>query len=170
MNEYFAESLGILLENISKNISNRMILEHLEKHGQINLEEATFYTNLVQDVITEAAEDFIPDEIDNAPVEGDDNAPVEGDDNAPVEVFYDQAGNAYTLVDGQMIPVDGGADASNATENDNIDSDSEDAENDKAESENTPVQESDSSVANNKDTNLLEESDNIVAKILANLN
>jgi len=68
MNEYFAESLIHSLEEASTVIGNRLILEHLSKNGVVTLEEAEFYHGLTSDVITESAEDFIPDAI-NVPDE-----------------------------------------------------------------------------------------------------
>jgi len=84
-------------------MGNAMVLDHLAKQGTVTLEEAEFYHNLCTDVITESAEDFIPEtlEVPEAPVEVAPEAPAgEG------EIFYDKAGNAFMFSGGQMMPVD----------------------------------------------------------------
>lgn len=100
MNEFFAQTLAGVLEETATNLGNAMVLNHLATKGSITLEEATFFHNLVTEVITEAAEDFIPDSI-----EIDDTAPA-----APVELF-DSVGNKYLFQDGQLVPADGTATA-----------------------------------------------------------
>ncbi len=103
MNKYFAETLTNVLEETSTNMGNAMTLDHLAKNGTVTLEEAEFFHNLCTDVITEAAEDFIPDTLD-VPEPQAEVAPeaVAGEG----EIFYDKAGNAFMFSGGQMMPVD----------------------------------------------------------------
>lgn len=162
MNEYFAQTLGEVLEETSMNMGNAMVLSHLQKNGSVTLEEANFYHNLVTDVITEAAEDFIPDELDVP------DAPVA---DAPIEL-YDAVGNKYVFQDGQLIPVDASEDE---LADDQMDVDADpDADPDAA----APVDESTEVVTESEEVpavegeevpEVLEESDVIVARILANI-
>jgi hypothetical protein len=103
MNEYFAQTLAQVLEETSTNMGNAMILDHLAKKGIVSIEEAEFYHNLCADVITEAAEDFIPDTLD---------VPEAPEAMAPMEL-YDAVGNKYVFQDGDLIPVDGDEDGMN---------------------------------------------------------
>lgn len=96
MNEYFAQTLAGVLEETSTNMGNAMVLDHLAKNGTVSIEEAEFYHNLCTDVITEAAEDFIPDTID---------VPDAPEDDAPIDLF-DAVGNHYIFQNGQLIPAD----------------------------------------------------------------
>lgn len=97
MNEYFAHTLAQVLEETSTNMGNAMILDHLAKKGTVSIEEAEFYHNLCADVITEAAEDFIPDTLDVP----------EAPEAMPAMELYDAVGNKYIFQDGDLIPVDG---------------------------------------------------------------
>ena len=106
MNEYFAQTLAQVLEETSTNMGNAMILDHLAKKGTVSIEEAEFYHNLCADVITEAAEDFIPDTLDVP------EAPEAPEAMAPMEL-YDAVGNKYIFQDGDLIPVDGDEDGMN---------------------------------------------------------
>ena len=173
MNEYFASTLAAVLEETSTNMGTAMVLNHLAKHGTVTLEEASFYHNLVADVITESAEDFIPDEVEvpDAPEAGEDM----GSEEDPIEL-YDAEGNKYYFHDGELIPaseVDGDGDGDgdgydlglapdNATDEDYTDSDDAPNADDKA-----PGQVTESTVVTT--AKLLEESDSVVARILANI-
>lgn len=163
MNEYFAQTLASVLEETSTNMGNAMILGHLSKNGSVTLEEAEFYHNLCADVITEAAEDFIPDEL---------NVPDAEPEMEPIEL-YDAVGNKYVFQDGQLIPVEG--DVEDEGEGDYVgDQDVGDAgmapqEAPQAYQESeevAPVIEESEIVA---ESALLEESSSVVARILANL-
>ncbi len=146
MNEYFAQTLAQVLEETSTNMANEMTLDHLASKGNITLEEAEFYQSLCTEVITEAAEDFIPDTVD---------VPDAPEAMAPIELF-DAVGNKYIFQDGQLIPVD-------ADQDDDVDPDADVAPVD-GDQVAAPVQES-----TNVNAEILEESDSVVAKILANL-
>ena len=98
INAYMAQALGQTLEETTNMLSESLTLRHLAKYGSVNLEEASFYRNLSVAVITEAAEDFIPEEVETAD-------PI--DDGEAIEL-YDAAGNCY-LFDpntGSLTPVD----------------------------------------------------------------
>ena len=94
MNEYFAQTLAQVLEETSTNMGNAMVLNHLSKKGSVTFEEAEFFHNLCTDVITEAAEDFIPETLE---------VPEAPEAMAPIELF-DAVGNKYYFQDGQLIP------------------------------------------------------------------
>ena len=51
------------LEETANIITDQIILESLAKNGSVSLEEAEFQDALVRRVITEAAEEFVPDEL-----------------------------------------------------------------------------------------------------------
>jgi len=53
-----------ILEECSSNISMRLINSRLERNGIVTLEEAQFFGNIVMEVITEATDEFIPNELD----------------------------------------------------------------------------------------------------------
>ena len=94
-----ATMVGQVLEETSSMLSESLILRHLSKYGSVNLEEASFYQNLAGQVITEAADEFIPEE-------------VETEDPMDALELYDAAGNCY-LFDpntGSLTPVDAPAD------------------------------------------------------------
>jgi hypothetical protein len=99
MNAYFAQTLTNVLEETSTNMGNAMTLDHLSKHGTVTIEEASFYHNLCEDVITESAEDFIPDTVEVP------DAPVVPEPTAPIELF-DAVGNKYSFADGQLTPIE----------------------------------------------------------------
>ena len=97
---HMAAMVGQVLEETTSTISESLILRHLAKYGSVNLEEASFYQNLAGQVITEAADEFIPEE-------------VETEDPMDALELYDAAGNCY-LFDpntGSLTPVDMPADA-----------------------------------------------------------
>jgi hypothetical protein len=64
MNEAQKQSLFRVLEETSATITNRLINHNLTSSGVITLEEALFLQSITKEIITEAAEDFIP-EIDS---------------------------------------------------------------------------------------------------------
>jgi hypothetical protein len=76
------------LEETANILADRLILESLAKHGKITLEEAEFYDSLVRRVITEAADEFVPDEL---VITESEEAP-EG-----TMIVTDQEGNVYEL-------------------------------------------------------------------------
>jgi len=59
--ELFVADLQATLEETANLMADKVILEALAKHGKLTLEEAEFYNTLVQRVVTEAAEEFVPD-------------------------------------------------------------------------------------------------------------
>lgn len=98
INAYMAQALGQTLEETTNLITESLTLRHLQKHGVVTIEEATFYHNLAATVITEAAEDFIPDEVEAAD-------PMEAGE--AIEL-YDAAGNCYLFdpATGSLTPCD----------------------------------------------------------------
>ena len=98
LNAKMGAVVGQALEETTNMLTEALTLRHLATHGVVTIEEATFYRNLSSAVITEAAEDFIPDEVETA------DAPDGGD---AIEL-YDAAGNCY-LFDpntGSLTPCD----------------------------------------------------------------
>ena len=75
-----AKEVSSVLEEATGIVTNRLVMENLLKNGKVTIEEATFLNKIAAEVITEAAEDFIPDsiEVPDAPVE-------ESTQAAPVE-------------------------------------------------------------------------------------
>jgi len=63
LKEIFVADLKATLEETSNIMADRIILESLAKHGSVSLEEAEFYDSLVRRVITEAAEEFVPESL-----------------------------------------------------------------------------------------------------------
>ena len=75
-----------VIEETTNFVTNRLVMESLLKNGKVTLEEASFFNNLAKEVITEAAEDFIPDtvsfeeaevQIDNSAAELEEAAKLE---------------------------------------------------------------------------------------------
>ena len=98
INAYMAQALGQTLEETTDLLTESLTLRHLQKHGSVTLEEATFYHNLSATIITEAAEDFIPDEVET----------MDPADAGEAVELYDAAGNCY-LYDpstGSLTPCD----------------------------------------------------------------
>ena len=98
INAYMAQALGQTLEETTNVLTETMTLRHLQKYGSVTLEEATFYHNLSAMIITEAAEDFIPDEVET----------MDPADAGEAVELYDAAGNCY-LYDpstGSLTPCD----------------------------------------------------------------
>ena len=61
--ELLVADLKATLEETANLMADRIILESLAKNGKITLEEAEFYDSLVRRVITEAADEFVPDSL-----------------------------------------------------------------------------------------------------------
>jgi len=178
MNAYFAQTLTNVLEETSTNMGNAMTLDHLSKHGTVTLEEASFYHNLCTDVITEAAEDFIPDTVEVP------DAPVVPEPTAPIELF-DAVGNKYSFADGQLIPIEDEVAPEADIDQDGMADIDETHGQLPADAEQAPAAEpivEEGTVANKDEevieegtvdaepeVEILEESDNVVARILANL-
>lgn len=160
MNEYFAQTLAEVLEETASNMGNKMVLDHLSKNGTVSFEEAEFYKTLCMEVLTEAADEFIPEELD---------VPEAPAPEAPIELF-DAVGNKYLFQNGQLIPVD-------AEEEEMAPEEPEMAPEDAPEAapEAAPVQEStevEGEVLEESEApveEIIEESNQIVARILANM-
>lgn len=87
--ELFVADLQATLEETANLMADRVILEALAKHGKITIEEAEFYDALVRRVVTEAAEEFVPERL-------------------PVEQFIQEAGEPMILTgeDGTVYSFD----------------------------------------------------------------
>ena len=98
INAYMAQALGQTLEETTDLLTESLTLRHLQKHGSVTLEEATFYHNLSAMIITEAAEDFIPDEVET----------MDPADAGEAVELYDAAGNCYLYdpATGSLTPCD----------------------------------------------------------------
>ncbi len=109
--EILVQDLGQVLEETGNLMVDKMVLESLAKNGKVSLEEAEFYNTLVRKVVTEAAEEFVPDELPAAP-----EAPVV--DESETMVLTGEDGTVYNFNAGtcELIPVEGtgGADDESA--------------------------------------------------------
>ncbi len=127
--EILVQDLGLVLEETGNLMVDKMVLESLAKNGSVSLEEAEFYNTLVRRVVTEAAEEFVPDSlpiqegiedmIDNeeaAGVEGDVIAGADAD--GEIMVLTGEDGTVYNFNPGtcELNPVEGtgGADDESA--------------------------------------------------------
>jgi len=70
LKQIMSKEVAGVLEEATGIVTNRLVMESLLKNGKVTIEEATFLNKLASEVITEAAEDFIPDsiEVPDAPV------------------------------------------------------------------------------------------------------
>lgn len=100
--EKFTRDLIGALQEATAYTTDRLILGTLVKNGKVTIEEAKFFNELTQRVIAEAAEDFVPEDINP------DAAPEQG--SAPL-TLTDEAGNVYSYNPdtGELLPMDGGA-------------------------------------------------------------
>jgi hypothetical protein len=62
--DLFVADLKATLEEAANIMADRVILESLAKRGSITLEDADFYDGLVRRVVTEAAEEFVPEKLE----------------------------------------------------------------------------------------------------------
>ncbi len=99
--EILVQDLGFVLEETGNRMIDKMVLESLAKNGSVSLEEAEFYNSLVRKVITESAEDFVPDNLD--PMSAANGMILTGEDGTVYS--FDQATGELTPIDGT-----GGAD------------------------------------------------------------
>jgi hypothetical protein len=97
--EAIATVLPLVMENTGENIKSKIIARTILENGSINLEEADFICNLVDQVLTESVSEFIPDEIE---VDDEDGMEVEDD----MELF-DADGNKFIYSNGMLIPDSG---------------------------------------------------------------
>jgi hypothetical protein len=139
--------------NIIERLSDKII-----KNGFISIEESNFFDKIISDVLFEAVDEFIPDQaeipqdsVNDSIILFDEvgngyvyqNSQIIPQDGSPEEIpdiLYDEQGNGYTFQNGQLIPTDVG-DQQQGSDPDLV----------------------------NESTSLLQESDAIVSKILANL-
>jgi len=102
--EILVQDLGAVLEETGNLMVDKMVLESLAKNGSVSLEEAEFFNALVRRVVTEAAEEFVPDELSTA---GGETMTLTGED-----------GTVYTFNTGtkELTPIEGtgGADDESA--------------------------------------------------------
>jgi len=59
-----ARGTAVIIEETSSYLANRLALETLAREGKVTLQEAAFFKELAKEVLTEAAEELIPDEVD----------------------------------------------------------------------------------------------------------
>ena len=71
LKQIMSKDVAVVLEEATGIVTNRLVMESLLKNGKVTIEEATFLNKLASEVITEAAEDFIPDtiEVPDAPAQ-----------------------------------------------------------------------------------------------------
>jgi hypothetical protein len=93
-----SQVLPLVMENTGDSLKAKLISRTILNNGAISLTEADYICGLVDQVLTEAADEFIPDEIE---VEDEaDNVDVE-----PMELF-DADGNKYIFADGVLTPAE----------------------------------------------------------------
>ena len=78
--EVLIADLQNTLEEAGNLMVDKMVLESLAKNGSISLDEAEFYNTLVKRVITEAAEEFVPDSLLIQEGEGEEPMILTGED------------------------------------------------------------------------------------------
>lgn len=95
MNEAQKQALKKVLEEASDLITNRLISNTITSNGVITLEEASFLNKLSKEVLFEAAEVFIPSDMD--PTDPTDSLNDVQDDNNIQDnmILKDDEGNEY---------------------------------------------------------------------------
>ncbi|RLD42217.1 MAG: hypothetical protein DRI86_12065 [Bacteroidetes bacterium] len=90
-----------VIEETTNFVTNRLVMESLLKNGKVTLEEANFFNSLAKEVITEAAEDFIPETVsfEEAEVQIDNSAAEleEAAAQATAQAVADEAAKAKAL-------------------------------------------------------------------------
>ena len=71
LKETLVADLKATLEETSNIMADRIILESLAKNGSVSLNEAEFYDSLVRRVVTESAEEFVPETLNMPLQEGE---------------------------------------------------------------------------------------------------
>ncbi len=114
--EILVQDLGLVLEETGNLMVDKMVLESLAKNGSVSLEEAEFYNTLVRRVVTEAAEEFVPDELSMPEVPEELEAPVAGDNEVMILTGEDGTVYNFNPGTGELTPVEGtgGADDESA--------------------------------------------------------
>ena len=93
--DLFVADLSATLEETANVMADRMILKSLAKNGSMTLEEAEFFDGLVRRVVTESAEDFVPETLIQEGVEP--------------KILTDEDGVVYSFNPAtcELIPVEG---------------------------------------------------------------
>jgi len=97
--EILVQDLHKTLEETSGLIADKLILESLAKNGSITLQEAEFQDALVRRVITEAADEFVPEDISTP-------------EKTSGMILTGEDGTIYSFADGVLTPVEGAEPAS----------------------------------------------------------
>ncbi len=92
--------LPLVMENTGESLKSKMIARTILENGVINLQEADFICNLVDQVLTEAVGEFIPDEIE---VDDTDMGDMDANPMNGMELF-DADGNKYVFGNGTLTP------------------------------------------------------------------
>ncbi len=115
--EILVQDLGLVLEETGNLMVDKMVLESLAKNGSVSLEEAEFYNTLVRRVVTEAAEEFVPDELSAPEIPEVAEAPM-GMGGGEAMILTGEDGTVYNFdpASGTLTPVEGtgGADDESA--------------------------------------------------------
>jgi hypothetical protein len=106
--ELFVADLKATLEETSNAMADRIILESLAKHGSVTLEEAEFYDKLVRKIITEAAEEFVPEKLELPTLE-EMGMGMPAVAEGPEMTLTGEDGTVYTYnpATGELTPVEG---------------------------------------------------------------
>ena len=105
--DVFVADLKATLEETANIMADRVILESLAKHGSVSLEEAEFFDSLVRRVVTEAAEEFVPDSLNISYIAESELLTLTGEDGT----VY-----SYNPATGELVPVEG-AEGAEETQN-----------------------------------------------------
>ena len=155
LKEIFVADLKATLEETSNIMADRIILESLAKHGSITLDEAEFYDSLVRRVITESAEEFVPESLTLPTLEemgmegegdlGEQGPGLEMGEGGEDMILTGEDGTVYSFnkATGELVPVEGAEGAEDAEEGlDDIESnEAEHEDSDVPFAESTEVQE-----------------------------
>ena len=117
LKETLVADLKATLEETSNIMADRVILESLAKNGSISLDEAEFYDSLVRRVVTEAAEEFVPESL-NMPVLEEMGMPAGAPGEAMVLTGEDGTVYNFDPATCELTPVEGaeGAEGAEAPE------------------------------------------------------
>ena len=102
LKEIMVNEVASVIEETTNFVTNRLVMESLLKNGKVTLEEANFFNSLAKEVITEAAEDFIPETVsfEEATVEA---APAVEDTKAIEEAAALEAAKAKELEEAAAV-------------------------------------------------------------------
>lgn len=107
LKEVFVADLKATLEETANIMADRVILESLAKNGAVSLDEAEFFDSLVRRIITEAAEEFVPESIDLSYLQEEADFQALASQEPMILTAEDGTVYEYNPATGELAPIEG---------------------------------------------------------------